>query len=162
MDIAKHLTIRKAEKTDMKYVFEMIKELAVFENMADQVKVTAKTLETDGFSENPVFTCYVAEVNNKIIGYTLYYICYSTWIGKSIFLEDLYVKDKYRKQGIGKKLILTIAKLAYETSSRLDFHVLSWNPAIEFYKSLGAVNLSDTENWQLFRLNKDSLCKLFN
>lgn len=129
------------------------------------MKINAETLITDGFdTDSPAFKCFVAEVgeSSSIIGYAIYYTCYSTWLGKSIFLEDLYVTPSYRSCGIGKELILSVAKVAYETSKRLDFHVLSWNPAKEFYKSLGAINLTDSEKWQLYRLDENSLNKLFD
>lgn len=128
------------------------------------MKIDESVLQRDGFdSESPAFTCLVAEISDgHIMGYALYYTCYSTWLGKSVFLEDLYVQPAYRGNGIGKQLILAVAKIAYETSGRLDFHVLSWNPAIEFYKSLGAVNLTTTEKWQLFRIDEEHLRQLFS
>lgn len=121
-------------------------------------------MEKDGFDTNsPAFTCLVAELSDgHIMGYALYYTCYSTWLGRSIFLEDLYVQPAYRKNGIGRQLLLAVAKIAYETSGRLDFHVLSWNPFISFYKSLGAVNLTHTEKWELFRMDQENLNALFN
>lgn len=127
------------------------------------MKIDESTLQRDGFdTDSPAFTCLVAEVSDgHIMGYALYYTCYSTWKGKSIFLEDLYVQPAYRGNGIGKQLILAVAKIAHETSGRLDFHVLSWNPAIEFYKSLGAVNQTTTEKWQLFRIDQERLSQLF-
>jgi len=157
-----NVTIRKSKKEDMVQVYKLIKALAEFEKLGDQVKIDAETLEKDGFSESPAFTCLIAEVSDGyIMGYALYYTCYSTWLGKSIFLEDLYVQPAYRGNGIGKQMMLAVAKIAHETSGRLDFHVLNWNPAIEFYKSLGAVNLTYSEKWQLFRLDEEHLQKLF-
>lgn len=131
--------------------------------MPDQVSITESQLIKDGFESNsPAFYSYVAQIGeNKVVGFALYYNCYSTWLGKSIFLEDLYVKPEYRKLGIGKKLFMVIAKIAYETSQRLDFHVLSWNPAVEFYQRIGAVDLTKIEKWHMFRLNKEALNKLF-
>lgn len=119
---------------------------------------------TDGFdTQNPAFSCLIAELSNgSIVGYALYYSSYSTWLGKSTFLEDLFVQPAHREKGIGKSLFLTVAKIAYQLpSKRLDFHVLSWNPASEFYKTLGAENLSDSEKWQLYRLNENALNKIF-
>lgn len=126
--------------------------------------MTTERLVQDGFeSDHPSFQCLVGEYRNtKIVGYAIYYICYSTWLGKSIFLEDLYVDPEYRNFGVGKKIFKAVGKIAYDTSKRLDFHVLSWNPATEFYKKLGAVNLTNDEQWQLFRLQENNLKDLID
>lgn len=135
----------------------------MFENLEDQVRIDEKILERDGFEVNtPAFSCIVAEFDTKVVGYAFYYATYSTWLGRSIFLEDLYVMSDYRNKGLGRKLIMAVAKRAYELGGRLDFHVLSWNPAVEFYKNLGAVDLSSTEKWSVFRLSKENLHKLFD
>lgn len=172
--------IRRALKNDMKYVYELIKvtycisynnfmnihifllkELASFQKLEDQVKLNAETLEKDGFdTSTPAFNCFVAEHDQKIVGYILYFFCYSTFLGKSVFIEDLYVRQNVRRRGIGKRLVKEVAKVALDHCCRLDFHVLSWNPAVKFYETLGAVNLSNVEKWSLFRLNKDALVKL--
>ncbi|KAL3281375.1 hypothetical protein HHI36_004585 [Cryptolaemus montrouzieri] len=139
--------------------------LAEFEHLEDQVKIDASVLEKDGFdTESPAFTCLVAEISDgHIMGYALYYTSYSTWLGKSIFLEDLYVQAAYRGNGIGKQLFMAVAKIAHETQSkRMDFHCLSWNPAARFYEALGAVNLTKAEKWNMFRLDSASLDKLFS
>lgn len=139
-------------------------DLAEFEKLENQVKIDETVLIADGFdSESPAFTCLVAEVSDgHIMAYALYYTAYSTWLGKSIFLEDLYVQPAYRKIGVGKQLFMAVAKIAHEhTSKRMDFHVLSWNPAGDFYGSLGAVNLTVSEKWQLFRLDENALNKMF-
>lgn len=171
--------IRQAKKEDMRQVYKLIKvgiekkcklmnflfkELAEFEKLEDQVRINEEVLIKDGFeTNNPAFTCLVAEASDGyIMGYALYFTCYSTWLGKSIFLEDLYVQPAYRQNGIGKQLFMSVAKIAHGlTSKRMDFHVLSWNPASDFYKSLGAVNISKTEKWELFRLNDEALNKMF-
>lgn len=130
--------------------------------MSDQVRINAEVLIKDGFENNsPLFTCYVAEINNTIIGYAVYYIRYCTWVGKSVFLQDLYVDLNYRKQSAGKKLFFRIAKDAHEIGGQLDFHVLSWNPAMEFYKRVGAEDLTNNEQWHLLRLDQLALTKLF-
>ena len=88
------MIIRKGTPTDMPAVLSLIKELAVFEKEPDAVVVTEEDLVRDGFSPNPLFHCFVAEVNDRIIGIALYYYRYSTWKGKTIHLEDLIVKEK--------------------------------------------------------------------
>jgi diamine N-acetyltransferase len=110
----------------------------------------------DGKSQNPLFYSFVAELKDesKLVGYTISFFSYSTWEGKSFFLEDIYVRPDYRKLGIGKKLFTANVKFALEVDCvRFDFHVLNWNPAKTFYESLGAVNLTAKEGWEFFRLN---------
>ncbi|KAJ8947479.1 hypothetical protein NQ318_009782 [Aromia moschata] len=156
--------IRKAKKEDMIEVYELIKELAEFEKLEDQVKIDNTVLQRDGFdTDHPAFRCLVAEVSDgHIVGYALYFPTYSTWEGKALLLEDLYVRSAYRRRGIGKQLFMAVAKIAHESEiSRLDFHVLSWNPAIAFYKGLGAVDLTVKEDWHFFRLDQACLKKLF-
>ncbi|XP_028129568.1 thialysine N-epsilon-acetyltransferase [Diabrotica virgifera virgifera] len=158
--------IRRAEKKDMKAVMGLIKELAAFEKLENQVKIDHTVLEEDGFGADgrPYFGCLVAELpdTGNIVAYALYFYSYSTWEGKSIFLEDLYVQPDYRIQGIGKKLFLAVMKTAVDSGyKRVDFHVLAWNPAISFYKRMGAVDLSESEEWKLFRMDHSSLKALF-
>ena len=93
--------IRKATKNDMPSVLELIQELATFEKEPDAVVVTVDDLIRDGFSENPLFQCFVADVDGEIIGMALYYYRYSTWKGKTIHLEDLIVKESKRGTGAG-------------------------------------------------------------
>ncbi|XP_060518565.1 thialysine N-epsilon-acetyltransferase [Cylas formicarius] len=160
-----NVTIRKSKKEDMVQVYKLIKALAEFEKLEHTMKITAQDLENDGFNtDNPAFTCLVAEISDgHIMGYAIYYTSYSTWLGRSIFLEDLYVQPAYRRSGIGRELFLAVAKIAHESpSKRMDFHVLSWNPAIDFYKSLGAMDMTITEKWHHFRMDQDCLNKLFS
>ncbi|XP_053601355.1 thialysine N-epsilon-acetyltransferase-like [Plodia interpunctella] len=155
------LTIRDAIKEDMTTVAEMIQELADFENMPEGPKLTVKDLETHGFkSSPPAFRCKIAETTSDqaVLGYALYYPTYSTWEGRSMMLEDLYVRPSERKRGVGKRLFNSVAKEAIKLgSSRLDFHVLEWNPARAFYESKGAVNLTKSEDWCYYRLTGDPL-----
>lgn len=97
------------------------------------------------------------------VGYTLMFHNYSTWRGKSLFLEDLYVKPEYRRRGIGRRLFRHAGQFAVQKECcRLDFHVLKWNPARAFYESLGAIDLTTTEEWHFYRLNSDALNGLFS
>ncbi|CAK6953703.1 diamine acetyltransferase 2b [Scomber scombrus] len=96
--------VRPAAAEDCKDISRMIMELAVYENMPDQVKISHKELERDGFCQNPFFGCLVAEVPEEhkskegftVIGYALYFYTYSTWMGRSVYLEDLYVMPEFR------------------------------------------------------------------
>jgi diamine N-acetyltransferase len=139
--------------------------------MSDGPKLKAADLIRDGHLDgtpgSPLFYSFVAELTEngekKIVGYTISFFSYSTWEGKSYFLEDLYVKSSYRKRGIGKKLFVENVKFAAsENCSRFDFHVLNWNPAKTFYEALGATNLTEKEGWEFFRLNRSEMNQLVN
>ena len=139
------MIIRIATKNDMPSVLELIQELAVFEKEPEAVEVTAEDLVRDGFSENPLFECFVAEEKNEIIGMALYYYRFSTWKGKTIHLEDLIVKEDKRGTGAGFALYSEIIKKGKaENVRRIEWNVLDWNtPAINFYEKSGANVLKD-------------------
>ncbi|QLE01523.1 GNAT family N-acetyltransferase [Galbibacter sp. BG1] len=149
-------TIRRAEKEDMGQVLELIQELADFEKEPDAVEVTAEDLIRDGFGENPLFKCYVAEVNNRIEGMALFYNRYSTWKGKTIHLEDLVVRKSSRGTGLGSALFAEVIKHGHmEGVKRIEWVVLDWNtPAVNFYKKNGANILSD---WDTVQLNEEGI-----
>ncbi|XP_026484753.2 thialysine N-epsilon-acetyltransferase-like [Vanessa tameamea] len=157
------LKIRRAEKNDMFAVAEMIQELADFEKMSDGPKICVKDLQRDGFeTQPPAFRCLVAVLSKEetdfIVGYALYFPTYSTWEGQSMMLEDLYVRKRERRRGVGHKLFNAVAKEAIALgSSRLDFHVLEWNDARAFYEGKGAVNLTNSEKWCYYRLTGEPL-----
>ena len=132
--------IRKGIKSDLPQVLELIQELADYEKAAHEVEITLTQLEEDGFGENPVYEFFVAENESEIVGIALYYFRYSTWKGKAVYLEDLVVKGSERGKGYGQLLLDSIIKEAKRTNSKqVRWQVLDWNePAIEFYKKLGA------------------------
>lgn len=136
----------------MSSVLELIQELAIFEKEPNAVVVTVNDLIRDGFSENPLFQCFVAEVDNEIIGMALYYYRYSTWKGKTIHLEDLIVKENKRGIGAGFALYKEIIKQGKaENVRRIEWNVLDWNtPAIDFYEKSGAKVLSD---WRVVHMD---------
>ena len=150
------MNIRKATKNDMPQVLELIQELAVFEKEPDAVVVTVDDLVRDGFSENPLFQCFVAEVDGEIIGMALYYYRYSTWKGKTIHLEDLIVKESKRGTGAGFALYKEIIKQGKaENVRRIEWNVLDWNtPAIDFYEKSGAKVLND---WRVVHMDEKGI-----
>ena len=139
-------SVRVGEKKDLIKVRELIIELAIYEKYPGAVKVTIEQLEEDGFGYNKVFDFFVAELNNKIVGFALYYTSYSTWRGRCLYLEDLVVTEKHRKSGIGSLLFeACIEETKARKADRMEWQVLDWNkPAINFYKKYNA-NLD--ENW---------------
>ena len=106
------VTIRKGNKSDLPDLLKLIKELATFEKAPAEVTVTIEELKKDGFGNHPVFQFFVAEAEGAVVGISLYYIKYSTWKGKCIFLEDIIVTEKFRGQGIGKTLFDEVVKVA--------------------------------------------------
>lgn len=147
------MIIRKGAPADMPAVLALIQELAVFEREPNAVVVTVADLVRDGFQENPLFTTFVAEVNGEIVGMALFYYRYSTWKGKTIHLEDLILKENYRKQGIGFALYQKVIETgSREGVRRIEWNVLDWNtPAINFYEKTGAKILND---WRVVQLDE--------
>lgn len=150
------MMIRKATEKDMPYVLELIQELATFEKEPDAVVVTVADLVRDGFSEHPLFHCYVAEKENTIIGMALFYYRYSTWKGKTIHLEDLIVKADQRGTGAGFALYKEIIKQGKKDKvRRIEWNVLDWNtPAIDFYEKSGAKVLDD---WRVVQMDETGI-----
>ena len=139
----------------------MIQELATFEKEPDAVVVTVDDLVRDGFSENPLFQCFVAEVDGEIIGMALYYYRFSTWKGKTIHLEDLIVKENKRGTGAGFALYKEIIKQGNaENVRRIEWNVLDWNtPAIDFYEKSGAKVLGD---WRVVHMDDKGIEQFLN
>ena len=150
------MIIRKALKKDMPCVLELIQELAIFEKEPDAVVVTVDDLVRDGFSEQPLFQWFVAEVENEIIGMALFYYRYSTWKGKTIHLEDLIVKESKRGTGAGFALYKEIIQQGKaENVRRIEWNVLDWNtPAIDFYEKSGAKVLGD---WRVVHMDENGI-----
>ena len=150
------MIIRKATEKDMPFVLELIQELATFEKEPDAVVVNVADLVRDGFSEHPLFHCYVAEKENTIIGMALFYYRYSTWKGKTIHLEDLIVKADQRGTGAGFALYKDIIKQGKKDKvRRIEWNVLDWNtPAIDFYEKSGAKVLDD---WRVVQMDETGI-----
>lgn len=143
------ITIRNASEADMPQVLALIKELAKFEKEPDAVKITIDELVSEGFGTLPSFVCFVAEVNEQIVGMALVYFRFSTWVGRTVHLEDLVVKQEMRGKGIGDALYKRVMEYAKEEGvKRVNWVVLGWNEgAIRFYERTGA-NVME-EWWQV-------------
>jgi ribosomal protein S18 acetylase RimI-like enzyme len=131
------ISIRKATEEDFPDILKLIKELASFEKASDKVTNSVEQMKR----EQNLFSCFVAETESKeIIGIALYFFAYYTWVGKSLYLEDIYIKEQYRKQSIGKSLLQKIFEVAREENcKRVRWQVLSWNQnAIDMYRKNGA------------------------
>ena len=153
------ITIREGIKKDLPTALELIKELADFENARDQVTITLEDLEKDGFGWNPWYWFLVAEKDNEIVGLSFYWIRYSTWKGKFLFLEDFVIKKEYKRQGIGSKLFEeTINICKNQKLNGMTWQVLNWNtPAINFYKKY---NAEISEEWLNGNLTKNQIDQL--
>ena len=132
--------VRFAKEEDIPFVHALIKELAEFEKAPQEVTNTVDDMLRDGFGPNPVFRCLVAETDGKVTGMAIYFVKYSTWKGKGIYLDDIVVTESMRRMGIGKLLFDAIVKDAKLLGAKqLHWQVLDWNtPAIEFYKKYNA------------------------
>nr|XP_031532083.1 diamine acetyltransferase 2 isoform X1 [Vicugna pacos] len=167
--------IREAKEGDCGNILRLIRELAEYEKLLDQVKISEEALisaalRADGFGENPFYHCLVAEIlpapgepqGPCVVGYGLYYFIYSTWKGRNIYLEDIYVKPEYRGQGIGSKIIKKVAEVALDKGcSQFRLSVLDWNKrAMDLYKALGAQDLTEAEGWHSFRFEGEAMREL--
>lgn len=130
------ITIRKAEMRDAPALLTLIRELAHYEKAPEEVTNTVEAIERDGFGTNPAFECLLAEVDGEVAGISLWYIRYSTWKGKMLYLEDIIVTERHRGKGIGKLLLAETRKIAEDAGmAGMTWQVLDWNePAIAFYK----------------------------
>ena len=152
--------IRVASKEDAPRILQLIKDLAEYEKAPLEAKATLKQIEDTIFSTNPSAFCHVAEVDGQVIGIAIWFLNYSTWLGKpGMYLEDLYIDPAFRGQGHGMAFLKTLAKICVERGyERFQWWVLDWNePSIEFYKSIGAVPMDE---WTIFRVSGEALKKL--
>ena len=151
------ITIERGRPQDLPQLLGLIKELAEYERQPDAVTVTLEELLADGFGPNPIYGFFTAKTEDKTVGMALWYIRYSTWKGRSLYLEDIYVQPEFRGNKIGDKLLKAIAEQAIAINcKRICFQALDWNtPALNFYAKYGAnqdaewVNLVLEPEWVL-------------
>ena len=153
------MDFRFANKKDCGKILDFIKQLAEYENMADDVVATEKLLQEWIFEKQKAEVIFALE-NEKEVGFALFFHNFSTFLGRAgIYLEDLFVLPEYRGKGYGKGLLKQLAKIAVERScGRLEWSCLDWNkPSIDFYLSLGAVPMDE---WTVYRLTGDTLIEM--
>ena len=152
--------IRPAKVGDLPEILQLIRDLAVYEKAEHEVLATVEELNATLFGEVPKVFAHVVEVDGKVVGIAIWFLNYSTWLGKhGIYLEDLYVQPEFRGQGFGLALLKELARICVERGyPRFQWWVLDWNsPAIEFYSSHGAVAMDE---WTVHRITGEALKKL--
>ncbi|MGL4774638.1 MAG: GNAT family N-acetyltransferase [Clostridium sp.] len=153
--------LRSTIKEDASLILELIKEIAVYEKMLDEVVATEESI-LESIFEKKEAEVLIGEFNGEPIGYALYFFNYSTFIGKAgFYLEDIYIKPEYRGKGIGTEIFRVLGKIAFEKGCRrMEWSCLNWNePSIQFYKGLGAIPMSE---WTVYRLTDENIEKLAN
>lgn len=147
-------TIRWGTPEDAPAIQALIQELAEYEREPDAVDTTPESLREDGFGSNPCFKVFVAEDDDEgVVGIALFFLGYSTWKGRMLYLDDLVVRESMRGQGIGKKLLDSVMQHAKEEKAQIvSWQVLDWNsPAIDFYKKIGATFQTDWYNCRVYK-----------
>jgi GNAT superfamily N-acetyltransferase len=143
--------IREAQKGDELAIMQLIKALALYEKAPEQVSNTAEELGKHLFEER-ICDALVVEMDERIVGFALFYTNYSTWKGKCLYLEDFFVLPEFRRDGIGSQLFDAVVQIAHERGvRRMDWQVLEWNePALNFYRKKNAVLDPEWINGRLF------------
>lgn len=154
------LHIQKATAADVPLIIDLIKQLAIYEKLEEEAKATPAAIETHLFGPKAVAECLLAFAAGECVGFALFFHNFSTFVGKpGIYLEDLFIKEQYRGLGYGKQLLMHLVQTSKERNcGRVEWSVLNWNePAIQFYKSLGATAMSE---WTVYRLDDKAINQL--
>ena len=154
------INIRSAMPSDTRVIYALVRELAVYENLLDVVDATERMIGDALFGQTPRAFCELAEWDGAVVGFSLWFYNFSTFRGRhGIYLEDLFVRPDFRGKGLGKALIVSLARRCMaENLARFEWSVLDWNaPSIAFYKALGATMQDD---WTGCRVTGDALAAL--
>jgi GNAT superfamily N-acetyltransferase len=148
--------IRRIRESDVDATVGLVHELAEYEKAPEECHLTVEQLQTALFGENPALFGHVAEVDGAVVGCALWFLNFSTWRGvHGLYLEDLYVSPARRGSGLGKALLAALADECVRRGfGRFEWSALNWNPAIEFYRAMGAVGMDE---WTVFRLTGEPL-----
>ena len=155
-----NFTIRPAAVADVPVILDLIRALATYERAPNEVTATEKGLTEVLFGEKPAAEVLLAFENQTAVGFAVFFHNFSTWLGRpGLYLEDLFVRPEDRGKGYGRALLIELAKIARDRGcGRMEWAVLDWNePAIEFYRKLGAKPMDE---WTVFRLTRDGIAKL--
>jgi GNAT superfamily N-acetyltransferase len=150
-------TLRDAAPADVPAIVGLIRDLAAYERAPNECRAEETLLREHLFGERPFVEAIVAERGGAVAGFALFFHNYSTWLTRpGLYLEDLFVKEELRGLGIGKALLRRLAEIAVSRGcGRMEWSVLTWNePAIGFYRSLGAVPMDE---WRVYRLSGEAL-----
>jgi GNAT superfamily N-acetyltransferase len=153
-------SINPMTRDEVPLLLDLIRELARFEKLEHEVEATAELLTDSLFGPKPVAGALMARVGSELAGYALYFFTFSSFIGRpGIWLEDLYVRPAFRRQGLGRAMIEAVARIgAVRNCGRFEWTALSWNKnALDFYQKLGAQMMDE---WILVRLNSDGLRRI--
>lgn len=159
MNQTEELTLRFAEEKDITLIYDLIKELAVYEKLEDRVIASREDLRESIF-DRKVAEVILAELNGVTVGYAMYFYNFSSFIGKpGLYLEDIFIRPSYRGRGFGKAVLAYLAELAVKRNCwGMEWTCLDWNePSIKFYESIGAVQ---NDGWRIYRLKGEALLNL--
>ena len=156
------MLIREASPADVPAIMQLIHDLAEYEKAPQEVETNEVEIASALFADQPKVFAHVIDLDGEVVGMAIWFLNFSTWQGKhGIYLEDLYVKPEYRGRGYGLAMLKHLAALCVERGyGRFQWWVLDWNtPAIEFYKSQGAIAM---DKWTVYRVSGDALNRLGN
>lgn len=151
------MVLRDANPADAAEIVALVRELALYEKEPDAAVLTEADILRDGFGHEPYFRCIMAEWDGQMAGFALYFFQYSTWEGRpALYLEDLFVREAFRKRGIGAALFQRLAEIALERNcTRFQWECLDWNqPSLDFYEKAGAKVLRE---WLNLRVTGEAL-----
>jgi GNAT superfamily N-acetyltransferase len=162
MKLPSDFQIRPACVEDMPVILQLIRDLATYERAPHEVTATEEQLVDVLFGEQPAAKVLLAFEGDAPVGFAVFFYNFSTWLGRpGLYLEDLFVKPEKRGKGYGRALLVDLAKIARDRGcGRMEWAVLNWNePAIKFYRTLGATPMDE---WTVFRLTREEIARLAN